>query len=223
MDWLVTLTVVVASGVGINMLSSDLYDRFPSLARWIISRAARRLPLAIRERYSEEWLAHAEQCEGHLEQVCHALQCWIGAGALARVRHPQKAAAPAIITFQFGSDATGRRVKADVPTFVFMLDALARAKALPPSLEGLRLDLSKMLGPSAGPNHDQLGQIASAMDEFLSANEDETEVRVGIEPADEVGVSAPHSDSEIAFTFAFKAGADLQDESGGPTMEEPSN
>lgn len=83
MEYLIALSAVVAlltaavtSIVG-NMVANELYDRLPSLAEWLVKRAASRLPKHAIDRYREEWRAHLSECEGKLGKVLHAAGCFI--------------------------------------------------------------------------------------------------------------------------------------------------
>ncbi len=78
MDLLILFSVLVGSAIaGIvgNMIASELYDRAPMLARWIVNRAVRHVPQEHQERYEEEWLSHLDDCEGKISQVFHACGC----------------------------------------------------------------------------------------------------------------------------------------------------
>jgi hypothetical protein len=126
------LTVIgvamLASAVtlGGNMLASEIYDSCPGLARWLIHHAAQRLPGCMRQRYEEEWLAHAAECGGKMRQVAHAVQCYLGAGALSKVEMP-----PA-------RDS----VPVDPATLLFVLNKLAEIHQLEPSAEEQRRQLA---------------------------------------------------------------------------------
>ena len=80
---LIALTSAIASIVG-NLLASELYDRASPFAKWLVERAANRLPEQDGIRYREEWLAHLEDCSGHLGKVWHALGCFFGAPSIAQ-------------------------------------------------------------------------------------------------------------------------------------------
>ena len=71
---LILLGTFVAGIVG-NIVASELYHRMPTLAQLIISIAIQRLPFHLRSRFEEEWLAHLNQCEGHIQQIVHAFGC----------------------------------------------------------------------------------------------------------------------------------------------------
>jgi hypothetical protein len=78
--------LAVMGGLILNILSNDLYDRCPRLARWLLERAVARLPAEERDRYREEWEAHLLECPTKLDQVRHALGAWWGARRIARMR-----------------------------------------------------------------------------------------------------------------------------------------
>ena len=77
---------IIGSIVG-NMIASELYDHAPSLAVWLVERAASQLPEPKRNRYREEWLAHLDECPGKLGKLYHALGCWLGARTIARANN----------------------------------------------------------------------------------------------------------------------------------------
>jgi hypothetical protein len=78
MDVIILLIVFVGTfiaGMATNMTASEVYDRCPSIARWLIRFAARKLPRAFRDRREEEWLSHAADCPGKVGQIVHAVGC----------------------------------------------------------------------------------------------------------------------------------------------------
>lgn len=84
---IVALLVLLGSAIGSiasNLIASELYDRAPSIAAWLIEHAVRRLPEHERDRYREEWLAHLDEYPGKLSHVWHSLGCFFGASAVAR-------------------------------------------------------------------------------------------------------------------------------------------
>jgi len=82
--------IAVIGGLALNILASDLYDRCPRLARWLMERAVARLPADMRDRYREEWEAHLLDCPTKLDQVRHALGVWWGAGRITQMRPREK-------------------------------------------------------------------------------------------------------------------------------------
>jgi hypothetical protein len=73
----VVLSVIGAAIVGFSghVVAHDFCERAPTLARWLISFATKRLPPSNRERYTEEWAAHLAECEGVLAKLGHAIGC----------------------------------------------------------------------------------------------------------------------------------------------------
>ena len=82
--------LVIASGVVVHLIASDLAAHAPSIAQRLIQRAVARLPAEWRARYEEEWKAHLVECRGWLSKLWHSLNCLIAAGTVARIcdRHP---------------------------------------------------------------------------------------------------------------------------------------
>src|SRR4051812_28202288 len=63
-----------AIGVFQNLLASDIYDRCPRIALWLLSQAVATVPEDQRERYREEWSADLlTDCPTKLDQVRVAL------------------------------------------------------------------------------------------------------------------------------------------------------
>jgi hypothetical protein len=79
---------VIGSIMG-NMIASELYDRAPSVAEWLVKRAALRLLKWKRPRFEEEWLAHLDECSGKLSRVLHGLGCILASQKLRR-RHARQ-------------------------------------------------------------------------------------------------------------------------------------
>jgi hypothetical protein len=73
----VVLSFIGAAIIGVigHVIAHDFCERAPTLARWLISFATKRLPPANRERYTEEWAAHLAECEGVLAKLGHAIGC----------------------------------------------------------------------------------------------------------------------------------------------------
>ena len=73
---LVALLIAMVGGLVLKLIGSNLYDRAPALARWIVRRAVWRLHVEDRARYNAEWLAELQLCPGKLDQVFYGLWCW---------------------------------------------------------------------------------------------------------------------------------------------------
>ena len=89
-------------GLLMNILGADLYDRCPRLARFLIRKAAARLPEDKRESYAEEWSSHLADCDTKLDQLRHALGCWWSVGGILRTE-PQPKRAYSLDAMIFGS------------------------------------------------------------------------------------------------------------------------
>lgn len=82
MDYLIAfLLFTAAAGGGIisNIIASELYDRAPSFARYLVNRSVLGLPDNERDRYKEEWLAHLDELPGSLSKLRHGLSCYFRA------------------------------------------------------------------------------------------------------------------------------------------------
>lgn len=60
-------------GTAGSLMAAELYCSLPRISAWLTKYAAARLPARMRERYSEEWLAHLRDCAGHIRQFTAAL------------------------------------------------------------------------------------------------------------------------------------------------------
>lgn len=79
--------ISLASGVVGTVLGTiavrELIDNAPRVSRWLIERAVHRLPERIRDRYREEWKAHADELPSLLSKVFHGIGCWFHAREVA--------------------------------------------------------------------------------------------------------------------------------------------
>jgi hypothetical protein len=78
------LGAVVAFGCAVGtfvlkLVIREAEDWLPVCSRNIIARAAERLPESQRNRYREEWLAHADELPGPLGKLIHSLGCYFSA------------------------------------------------------------------------------------------------------------------------------------------------
>jgi hypothetical protein len=84
---LLTLLVVILSGIGaigLKLVSSEIHDWIPIIARRIIDRAVRRLPSSVQERYREELYAHLEEWPGKIGKLFQAAKFHAGTEKLAK-------------------------------------------------------------------------------------------------------------------------------------------
>jgi hypothetical protein len=84
----------ILGAILLNVVASDLYDWSGRLASWLITRSVQRLPPELRDRYREEWLAHAEEIPGKITKLVHALGVYTRASA--RIRDQQEQPRPAL-------------------------------------------------------------------------------------------------------------------------------
>jgi hypothetical protein len=77
-------TLAVAGGLVSSILASQIYDGCPRAAKSIVRFAVSRLPSEKRERYSEEWDAHLNECEGKLAPLLAAAGCVIATWQMSR-------------------------------------------------------------------------------------------------------------------------------------------
>jgi hypothetical protein len=82
----VVLSVIGVAIVGLfgHVVAHDFCELAPTLARWLISFATKRLPPTSREHYMEEWTADLDEREGVLAKLWHAIGCVWGAPSIRR-------------------------------------------------------------------------------------------------------------------------------------------
>jgi hypothetical protein len=66
-----------------RIITGELSAYAEPLARWVIERAATRLPTDVRFRFREEWLAHLADTPGSLHKLWHSVGCFVAAGKVA--------------------------------------------------------------------------------------------------------------------------------------------
>ncbi len=69
-----SLTSQLLFGLGMNLAAMYIYERCPSLARWLVNASAKFAGGDV-ERHREEWLADLGDQDGNLAQLWHALGC----------------------------------------------------------------------------------------------------------------------------------------------------
>ncbi|MES5484385.1 hypothetical protein QMZ05_16650 [Bradyrhizobium sp. INPA03-11B] len=75
-------------GVGVSLLAQEVIANAPRITRWLVMRAVRGLPEKDRDRFSEEWLSHAEELPGSLAKLHHGLACYVhGVRRIVRYRN----------------------------------------------------------------------------------------------------------------------------------------
>jgi hypothetical protein len=77
------IDIVIAAATSI--VTRELSAHVEPMAKWIIGKAARRLPADDRDRFREEWLAHLDETPGTLRKLWHAVGCHLGAAKVAGV------------------------------------------------------------------------------------------------------------------------------------------
>lgn len=83
---LIVLVAAIAGFLGNiagNIVASEIYDRTPSIAVWLLAKTVARLPESERDRYQEELLAHLEEYPGKVGKLLHALGVYFKAAKLA--------------------------------------------------------------------------------------------------------------------------------------------
>src|ERR1700722_462018 len=79
------LLIAAAAAVLIHILANEACAHAPGLTGRLIGLAARRLPIAIRDRYREEWLAHMRDLPGALTKLGFGVQCVVASQALRAI------------------------------------------------------------------------------------------------------------------------------------------
>ena len=81
----ISFAIAAAAGAfGLKLLTSEIQDWLPVIARKIISFAAQRLPSCDQQRHFEQWLADNNDYPGKLGKIWHAVGCLFAANALTR-------------------------------------------------------------------------------------------------------------------------------------------
>jgi hypothetical protein len=70
------LKEIVVGGI-ITLAAAEAAAAAPEISQWIIRRAVRRVDPQRRDRYAEEWIAHAAEHPGPISQIAHACGCWL--------------------------------------------------------------------------------------------------------------------------------------------------
>jgi hypothetical protein len=90
---LISTFLAMLAGIGSaivgHFVAHDLYHSAPRSARRLLRKAVRALPETERERYSEEWLAHLEECSGVISKFRHAIECRMMAWKLRQIFEQQ--------------------------------------------------------------------------------------------------------------------------------------
>lgn len=85
--WLLLTLGGLVVAIATNLISAEICDRGPLIARWLIKWATKQLPIEIRERYREEWLAHIQE-SGKLESILHGVGCIFASFKIAKSWQP---------------------------------------------------------------------------------------------------------------------------------------
>ncbi len=86
------IIIGAAIALALGLITNEIYDTSGWLARKIVARAAKRLPVEMQQRYREEWLAYLEECPGKLSRLVAAIGIAFSAGRVgSAVRAPVSA------------------------------------------------------------------------------------------------------------------------------------
>lgn len=66
----------------VSLAAAEVYCFAPAIARHTVECAVCRLPETHQNRYREEWLAHLDDCPGHLMKLWHAVGCFYGVAGI---------------------------------------------------------------------------------------------------------------------------------------------
>jgi hypothetical protein len=87
MGYLIDILIGTAS----RIVTGELSAHVEPFARWVINKGAERLPVEVRDRFREEWLAHMDETPGALRKLWHAMGCRLGAIKVGDVlRQPRR-------------------------------------------------------------------------------------------------------------------------------------
>jgi hypothetical protein len=123
MEFLIGLFSLIGSflaGFFGHVVAHDFCEFTPKMCRRLIEHAASLLPEADRARYTEEWLAHLDECLGVIQKFRHAGTCVLGARRLGSVRSVLK---PYFRTLRIGFEEIGF-VELDFATSMVLMSFL---------------------------------------------------------------------------------------------------
>jgi hypothetical protein len=114
---IVDAALAIGGAVIVNLISIDISEQTPVLARKLITCAVRGLPAAQRERYLEEWLAHLDECKGTIPKLVHSVGCVVCASTLAKtLAREQRCARQAQLSMPLSEMWDWAWVSSDLPT-----------------------------------------------------------------------------------------------------------
>jgi hypothetical protein len=94
------LALCAIGSIAGNIIASNVYDNAPSLARFVVRCATRRLRVDLRARYYSEWLADLKQFPGKIDQLRFAVGCYWAVPGLNRIPTTNSNVLhPSILTF----------------------------------------------------------------------------------------------------------------------------
>jgi hypothetical protein len=76
---LTEIVVTIVLGVAASLVAAEINAYSPHITRGLIRLAARKLLECDRERFTEEWLAHADELPGSFAKVRHGIGCYLKA------------------------------------------------------------------------------------------------------------------------------------------------
>jgi hypothetical protein len=77
-------------GAGSRVVAGELSAHVEPFARWVINKGVDHLPVEVRDRFREEWLAHLDETPGTLRKLWHVMGCRWGAIKVGDVLRQQK-------------------------------------------------------------------------------------------------------------------------------------
>jgi hypothetical protein len=175
---LLSLLCAGLAGFAGHIVAHDFCERSPTFARSLIRGAISLLPTNDRQRYSEEWLAHLNDCEGVISKFKHAFGCLACAYSMRRISIATTASGPK--TFQieiegFGSTEIGFSAGKHVfGTYVVLCHRQKSAGGnMEPITESEILECNRMLTNLFGPLGDTERQHMLQAGNFLMAATDQ--------------------------------------------------
>ena len=143
------LLIALVLGVCATLIVEELHAHSTSIARWLIRRAARRVPEGHRARFHEEWMAHLNDAGTVLRKLSHAMGCLYAAHDIAksqrRVRDNIVAELTAIRGV-FGDDAMKRLD--DSPIRQLLVTVSIETQPVKLSGKVKVISIAPLLGPS---------------------------------------------------------------------------
>ena len=166
MELISTLGAIIAGAAAAivgHFVAHDLYEVAPRHAQRLLNHATRILPETDRERYTEEWLAHLQECTGVIGKFRHAVECLFMAWKLREIVKQRGAIEPDAIEFILLSGGVGTsKFAMDIVTALPVLKLMEEAKGLQESDTLVPTEEAKALLANPDVKRDRILEMTAA-------------------------------------------------------------